>query len=70
MVNTMTLKDFRKTKEPYFRLVNKKGEVSKTTYFVNGYERSEKKYSISPFEDINKEKFVKSTQLVTIDFEF
>lgn len=70
-MTTLTIKDLRKQdKEAYFKLVNKNGEASKTIYFVNFYERSLKKYSISPFEDINKEKFVKPSQLVKIEFEF
>lgn len=67
----MTIKDLQKSKEtPYFKLLNNKGVASKKIYFVNHYERSIKKYSISPFDDINSEKFVKPSQKITIDFEF
>ena len=70
-MQTLTIKDFKKLKnEYYFKLVNSKGEATKTVYFLNGYCRSLKKYSISPFNDINKERFIKSTQLITIDFIF
>lgn len=70
-MTTLTIKEFKKLKnEYYFKLVNSRGEASKKVYFINFYERSLKKYSISPFDDINKEKFVKPTQLITLDFEF
>lgn len=54
----------------YFKLVNKKGVASKTIYFLNGYCRELKKWSISPFNDINKERFIKSNQEIEINFEF
>ena len=70
-MTTLTIKNLRKQdKEAYFKLVNKKGEASKTIYFVNFYDRSYKKYSISPFEDTNKEKWINPNQLVTTEFEF
>lgn len=70
----MTISEFSKTRkktgDKYFRLVDKKGNVGKTVYFINFYERSERKYSISKFEDVNSERFVSPKQLVTTDFEF
>lgn len=69
-----TISEFSKTRkktgDKYFRLVDKKGNVGKTVYFINFYERSERKYSISKFEDVNSERFVSPKQLVTTDFEF
>ena len=70
----MTISEFSKTRkktgDKYFRLVDKKGNVGKTVYFINFYERSERKYSISKFEDVNSERFISPKQLVTTDFEF
>lgn len=70
----MTITEFSKTRkktgDKYFRLVDKKGNVGKTVYFINFYERSERKYSISKFGDVNSERFVSPKQLVTTDFYF
>ena len=70
----MTISEFSKTRkktgDKYFRLVDKKGNVGKTVYFINFYERSERKYSISKCEDVNSERFVSPKQLVTTDCEF
>ena len=54
----------------YFKLVNSKGVASKQVYFLNGYVRELKKWSISPYNDINKERFIKGNQEIAIDFEF
>ena len=64
--------DGRTHKQPiyYFKLVNKKGVSSKTIYFLNGYVRELKKWSISPFDDVNKERYIKSNQEIDIEFEF
>lgn len=69
-MENLTIKDVRKNKIYYFKLVNKKGEASKMIYYLNGYDRSTKKYSISNVNDICSEKFVKATQKITIDFEY
>ena len=66
----MTIKDLKKSKEYYFKLVNSKGEESKTIYYCNGYVRALKKYSISNVNDICSEKFIKPTQQITVDFEY
>lgn len=63
----MTIKDIKKE---YFKLINSKGEVSKKIYKKEYFERSSKKYCISDVEDINSFRFIKSTQLVTIEFEY
>lgn len=66
-METLTIKNLKKGS--YFKLVTKKG-VSTSIYIINHYIREEKKFSISPVDDINKEKFVKATQLVTTEFEY
>ena len=40
----------------------------KTVYLVNHYERSSKKYSVSPVDDINKELFIPGSKKVFIGF--
>lgn len=65
----MKLRDLKKTGEVYFkRVIN--GKPSKTIYFVNYYERSLKKYSVSKYEDVNYEVFLKADAEITIDFIF
>lgn len=67
----MTIRELnKKNKDEYFKLVDNKGNIGKCVYFINGYVRELKKYSISPFDDINKERFVKPTQQVFTEFEF
>ena len=69
----MTLKEYRKNKKiysPYFKLVDSKGNLSKKVYFINHYDKSSKKYSISDTKDINSERFVKSSQKISVDFEY
>lgn len=65
--STMTIREYAKIKkdEPYFRLVDKNGKIGKPLYFINFYERSLKKYSISKYDDVNYERFVSPNQLVT-----
>jgi hypothetical protein len=64
----MFIKELKK--DLYFKLVNKNGKLSKSVYILNHYERSIKKYSISPVDDMNAEKFVKPTQEVSLEFEY
>ena len=68
----MIIKELKKDKNnnKYFTLINKKGVESKTIYFINFYDRGSKKYSISPVDDVNKEKFVNATQLINNNVEF
>jgi hypothetical protein len=65
-----TMKQVQMNKRPaddkHYIMLNESGKV----YKVNHYDRSSKKYSISPVDDIYRETFVKSTRLVYIGFEY
>lgn len=43
---------------------------SKAVYVRGPYDRSSKKYSVTRFDDMNAERFLKGTTTVTIEFEF
>lgn len=42
----------------------------KTVWVLNHYDRSTKKYSLSPVDDMNREIFRDSNTLVEVDFEY
>ena len=62
----LKMNELKKNKITYFKLK----ETSNTVFYVNHYLKDYKEYSISKFEDMNFEKFVKPTRKVFIDFTF
>ena len=62
----MELRELKKSNIEYFKL----NQFSSTVWFINHYNREDKTYSISKFEDVNAERFVKGTTEVFIDFDF
>lgn len=65
-MNTIPLNKLASLGERYFKL---QADASKV-YIVNHYNRCDKTYSISPCDDINKERFIKSTKPVFIGFDY
>ena len=51
----LKMNELKKNKIEYFKLK----ETSNTVFYVNHYLKGYKEYSISKFEDMNFEKFVK-----------
>ena len=62
----LKMNELKKNKITYFKLK----ETSNTVFYVNHYLKDYKEYSISKFEDMNFEKFVKPTRKVFTDFTF
>ena len=62
----LKMNELKKNKITYFKLK----ETSNTVFYVNHYLKDYKGYSISKFEDMNFEKFVKPTRKVFTDFTF
>ena len=62
----LKMNELKKNKIEYFKLK----ETSNTVFYVNHYLKDYKEYSISKFEDMNFEKFVKPTRKVFVDFTF
>jgi len=62
----LKMNELKKNKIEYFKLK----ETSNTVFYVNHYLKDYKEYSISKFEDMNFEKFVKPTRKVFTDFTF
>ena len=62
----MELRELKKSNIEYFKL----NQFSNTVWFINHYNPEDKTYSISKFEDINAERFIKGTTQVFIDFDF
>ena len=60
------LNQLKKHKETYFKFK----EESNTVYTINYYDRSTKKYSVSPVPDMNREMFIKPTRLIVIGFTY
>ena len=60
------IKNLNKLNIKYFKL----NENSNTVYYINHYLKGYNEYSISKFEDMNSERFVKPSKKVFIDFEF
>ena len=65
-MNTIKLNELKKQGEIYFKL----SPEAKSVYKINHYNRDDKTYSISPCDDINKERFIKSNKPVFIGFEY
>lgn len=53
----------------YFRLITKTG-IANPVYVRGDYDRSSKRFSIYKFENVNAERFVKGSALVTTDIDF
>lgn len=53
----------------YFRLITKAG-IANPVYVRGDYDRASKRFSIYKFENINAERFVKGSALVTADIDF
>tara|TARA_R110002020_G_scaffold471887_1_gene699378 strand:- start:94 stop:294 length:201 start_codon:yes stop_codon:yes gene_type:complete len=66
MLKNITINQLKKNKEEFFKL----SPNSPTVYIVNGYDKSYKEYSISPVDDCNKEKFIKSNRKIYIGFTY
>jgi len=62
----LQMNELKKNKVIYFKLK----ETSNTIYYVNDYLKGYKEYSISKFDDMNSERFVKPTKKVFINFDF
>ena len=60
------LNQLKKHKETYFKFK----EESNTVYTINYYDRSTKKYSVSPVPDMNRMMFIKPTRLIVIGFTY
>jgi len=65
-MQTVPLKDLNKLKETFF----KRSQDGKTVYLVNHYERSCKRYSVSPVDDMNRELFIPGNKQVFIGFTY
>ena len=65
-MNTITMQQFKASKEVFFKL----DQDSSVIYTYNHYDRSSKRYSISPVHDVNKERFIKGTKPIFIGFEY
>ena len=65
-MKTITLNKLKSSGEIYFKL----SQSANTVYKINHYNRDDKTYSVSPCDDINKERFVKSNKPVFIGFEY
>ena len=62
-MTVMQIKDIKKGE--MFRL------VGKTAVWIRGdFERTEKKYSATSWDDMNKERFLKGSTLVEVGFTF
>ena len=62
----MELRELNKNKIEYFKL----NQNSNTVWFINHYNREDKTFSISKFEDINAERFIKASKKVFTNFTF
>lgn len=67
----MEIKTVRELKKgEYFKIVNAKGQASATVYVRDEYDREERKYMATRFDDISASRLLKGTQTVTTDFIF
>lgn len=58
--------ELRKVKQGEFFRLSENGKV-----YVRGYfERSTKKYEVYLYGDVNREKFIKGSRIVIVDFEY
>lgn len=65
-MNTIKMNQLKASKAYFFKL----NPDSDMVYTYNHYERSIKRYSISPVTDINKERFIKADKDIFIGFEY
>jgi len=65
-MSVILINQLKKSSAFYFKLKPENSAV----YTINHYDRSTKTYSISPVDDINKERFVKSNRQVFIGFDY
>lgn len=66
-MSTQTVRDLKPG--DYFRFITFKGEAN-PVYVRGEYDRAFKRYTVSKFEDVNHERFVKGSALVSINFDF
>ena len=62
----VAIRELKKLDEVYF----KRSETAERVYKINFYDRSLKKYSASPTDDMNSELWIKPTKQVFIGFEY
>lgn len=63
-----TIKELKKG--DYFTLVPVEFAKERQVWIRGDYERSSKKYSVTKWEDINHESFMRGDRRVYVDFEF
>lgn len=63
-----TVKELKKGE--YFKLINSKGVASTAVYVRDEYDREERKYMATRFDDISSSRLLKGNQQVTTDFIF
>jgi hypothetical protein len=64
-MKTIRLGAVKEAKEDYLRIGK-----SKAVWVINHYDRSTKKYSLSPTDDMNREIFRDANCLVEVGFEY
>jgi precorrin-3B methylase len=65
-MQVVNITQVKKLKEKYIKL----RADSETVYVINHFDRSSQKYSVSPTDDMNAEKFVNKSSLVFIGFTY
>jgi hypothetical protein len=65
-MNAIFITKLRQSKEKFFKL----RVDSERVYTLNHFDRSSQKYSISPVDDINEEKFILKSRLVFVGFDY
>lgn len=65
-MNAILITKLKQSKEKFFKLRVDSDRI----YTVNHFDRSSQKYSISPVDDINEEKFIMKSRLVFVGFEY
>lgn len=66
-MSTQTIRDLKPG--DYFRFITFKG-VPNPVYVRGEYDHAFKRYTVSKFDDVNAERFVKGSALVTADIDF
>lgn len=64
-MRSIRLGDFKSSGETYLQFPNQK-----TVWVLNHYDRSTKKYSLSPVDDMNREIFRDANKTVVIGFDY
>ncbi len=54
----------------FVRRISKDGSVQETTYVRGDFDRSSKRYSLTDFNDVNREVFVKKGTLLFVGFTY